>query len=52
MLLPRLRGGKKWFAIEAKSFEIEIEEVKNGLRGCIWERRKGSLHGSDSGGAV
>ena len=41
MLLPRLRGGKKWFAFEAKSFEIEIEEVKNGLRGCIWERRKG-----------
>ena len=41
MLLPRLRGGKKWFAFEAKSFEIEIKEVKNGLRGCIWERRKG-----------
>ena len=41
MLLPRLRGGKKWFAVEAKSFEIEIEEGKNGLRGCIRERRKG-----------
>ena len=41
MLLPRLRGGKKWFAVEAKSFEIEVEEAKNGLKGCIWERRKG-----------
>ena len=41
MFPPQLRGGKKWFAFEAKSFEIEIEEVKNGLRGCIWERRKG-----------
>ena len=41
MLLPRLRGGKTWFAFEAKSFEIEVEEAKKGLRGCIWERRKG-----------
>ena len=40
MLLPRLRGGKTWFAFEAKSFEIEVEEAKKGLRGCIWERRK------------
>ena len=41
MVLPRLRGGKSWFAFEAKSFEIELEEVKRGLKGCIWERRKG-----------
>ena len=41
MVLPRLRGGKSWFAFEAKSFKIEIEEVKRGLKGCIWERRKG-----------
>ena len=41
MLLPRLRGGKTWFAFEAKSFEIEVEEAKKGLKGCIWERRKG-----------
>ena len=41
MFPPRLRGGKKWFAVEAKSFEIEIEEANNGLKGCIWERRKG-----------
>ena len=41
MLLPRRRGGKTWFAFEAKSFEIEVEEAKKGLRGCIWERRKG-----------
>ena len=41
MLLPRLRGGKAWFAFEVKSFDIEVEEVSKGLRGCIWERRKG-----------
>ena len=41
MLLPRQRGGKTWFAFEAKSFDIEVEEVTKGLRGCIWERRKG-----------
>ena len=35
-----MRGGKTWFAIEAKSFEIEIEKGKK-LRGCIWERCKG-----------
>ena len=40
MLLPRQRGGKAWFAFKAKSFDIEVE-VPKGLRGCIWERRKG-----------
>ena len=39
--LPRQRGGKAWFAFEAKSFEIKVEDTKRGLRGCIWERRKG-----------
>ena len=41
MLLSRQRGGKPWFAFEAKSFDIEVEDVSKGLRGCIWERRKG-----------
>ena len=36
-----MRGGKAWFAIEAKSFEIKIEEKGKKLRGCIWERSKG-----------
>ena len=34
--------GKTWFAIEAKSFEISIEEKGKKLRGCIWERCKGA----------
>ena len=29
------------FPFEAKSFNIEVEEVSKDLRGCIWERRKG-----------
>ena len=36
----RQLGGKAWFAFEAKFFDIEVE-VSKGLRGCIWERRKG-----------
>ena len=40
LLEPCQRGGKTWFAFKAKSFDIEVE-VKKGLRGCIWERRKG-----------
>lgn len=35
------KGGKCWFAVESKSFEISIEEVKGRLRGTIWERSKG-----------
>ena len=35
------RGGKAWFAVEAKSFEIAIEEKGKKLKGCIWERCKG-----------
>ena len=50
MLLPRQRGGKAWFAFEAKSFDIEVEEVSKGLRGCIWERIKGVTSGIRLGG--
>ncbi|WJZ84312.1 hypothetical protein VitviT2T_003921 [Vitis vinifera] len=35
------KGGKSWFAVESKSFEISIEEVRGRLRGTIWERSKG-----------
>ena len=34
--------GKTWFAVEAKTFEISIEEKNKKLRGCIWERCKGA----------
>ena len=34
--------GKTWFAVEAKTFEISIEEKSKKLRGCIWERCKGA----------
>ena len=34
--------GKTWFSIEAKSFEISIEEKGKKLRGCIWERCRGA----------
>ena len=34
--------GKTWFAVEAKTFEISIEEKSKKLRGCIWERCKGT----------
>ena len=36
------RMGKTWFAVEAKTFEISIEEKNKKLRGCIWERCKGA----------
>ena len=35
------KGGKSWFAVQSKSFEISIEEVRGRLRGTIWERSKG-----------
>ncbi|RVX14304.1 hypothetical protein CK203_017277 [Vitis vinifera] len=35
------RGGRRWFAVESKSFELLIDEVGGKLRGCIWERCKG-----------
>ena len=34
--------GKTWFTVEAKTFEISIEEKNKKLRGCIWERCKGA----------
>ena len=36
-----MRGRKAWFTIEAKSFEICVEEVGKRLKGCIRERSKG-----------
>ena len=36
-----MRGGKAWFAIEAKSFKICVEEVGKRLKSCIRERSKG-----------
>ena len=35
------KGGRSWFAVEAKSFEILVEDVGGKLRGCIWERSRG-----------
>ena len=29
------KGGKSWFAVESKSFEISIEEIRGRLRGTI-----------------
>ena len=36
-----MRGGKCWFAIESKTFEVSIEEVRGKLRGTIVERSRG-----------
>ena len=36
-----LRGGRSWFVVESKSFELQVEEVGGKLRGCIWERCRG-----------
>ena len=38
-----MRGGKEWFAVEAKSFEIVVEEFGKKLRGCIFGKKKRSL---------
>ena len=35
------RGGRIWFVVESKAFELLIDEVGGKLRGCIWERCKG-----------
>ena len=35
------KGGKSWFAVESKTFEISIEEIRGKLRGVILERSKG-----------
>lgn len=39
-----MRGGKAWFAVEAKSFKIVVEEVGKTLKGSNWEIRGGFLH--------
>ena len=36
-----MRGGKCWFAIESKTFEVSVEEVKGKIRGTIVERSRG-----------
>ena len=36
-----MRGGKRWFAIESKTFEVSVEEVKGKIRGTIVERSRG-----------
>ena len=36
-----MRGGKCWFAIESKTFEVSLEEVRGKLRGTIVERSRG-----------
>ncbi|RVW50374.1 hypothetical protein CK203_086394 [Vitis vinifera] len=36
-----LKWGKSWFAMESKTFEISIEEIRGKLRGVILERSKG-----------
>ncbi|KAL6343750.1 hypothetical protein AAG906_027520 [Vitis piasezkii] len=35
-----MRGGKKWFAVESKTFEVSIEEVRGKIRGTIVERSR------------
>ena len=35
------RGGRRWFAVESKSFKLLIDVVGGKLRGCIWERCRG-----------
>ena len=35
------RGGKSWFVMESKLFELLVEDVGGKLKGYIWERCKG-----------
>ena len=35
-----MRGGKGWFAVEKKSFEISLEDTGGRLRGVIVERSR------------
>ena len=35
------RGGRSWFIVESKSFELLVEDEGGKLRGCIWERCRG-----------
>ena len=34
------RGGRSWFPVEAKSFELLVAEKGGKLNGCIWESCK------------
>ena len=36
------RDGRRWFAVESKSFELLTDVVRGKLRGCIWERCRGT----------
>ena len=36
-----MRRGKKWFAVESKTFEVSVEEVRGKIRGTIVERSRG-----------
>ena len=36
-----VRGGRSWFVVESKSFEILVEDLGGKLKGCIWERSRG-----------
>ena len=36
-----MRGGKSWFAIESKTFEVSLEEIREKLRGIIVEMSRG-----------
>ena len=36
-----LRGRRRWFVVESKSFELLVEDLGRKLRGCIWERCRG-----------
>ncbi|RVX21823.1 hypothetical protein CK203_001667 [Vitis vinifera] len=36
------RGGKSWFAMEFKSFELQVEVIGGKLKECTWERCRGT----------
>ena len=36
-----LKGGKCWFAVESKTFQISIEVVRGKPRGIVLERSRG-----------
>ncbi|KAL6349456.1 hypothetical protein AAG906_034113 [Vitis piasezkii] len=38
-----MRGGKRWFAIESKSFEVSVEEARGKIRGTIVERSRAKV---------
>ena len=39
--MSEMRGTKRWFSIESKSFEISVEGIGGSLKGYLTERRKG-----------